>query len=44
MSKQSMTVGQFMSRPFAARPPRSVVLMRIPGGKTTFRLIRYFFT
>jgi hypothetical protein len=45
MIKKSMTVGQFMDRPQKQqnRPRRSILLMRIPVGKKTARVIRYLF-
>lgn len=43
MSKESMTLGQFMDRPHKSRPHRSVLLIRIPGGKRTSRIIRSIF-
>jgi hypothetical protein len=39
-----MTLGQFLERTAkTARSRRPVWLMRIPGGKKTFRVIRYLF-
>jgi hypothetical protein len=46
MTKETMTLEQFMDRPIKANRNRrrSVLLMRIPGGKRTAKLIRYIFT
>ncbi|NEW04911.1 hypothetical protein GK047_02620 [Paenibacillus sp. SYP-B3998] len=44
MIKESMTLGQFMDRPQKQNPRRSVLFLRIPGGKKTARLIRYVFS
>ncbi|UJF34934.1 hypothetical protein [Paenibacillus hexagrammi] len=45
MVKESMTLGQFMIRPQKpSRTRRPVLLIRIPGGKKTAKLIRYVFT
>ncbi|MEW9701444.1 hypothetical protein [Paenibacillus sp. SI8] len=43
MVNETMTLGQFMDRP-QKLSRRSVLFLRIPGGKTTAKLIRYVFT
>ncbi|WP_275983415.1 hypothetical protein [Paenibacillus hamazuiensis] len=44
MSKDTMTIGQFLDRPVNRKHPRRfVLLMRIPG-KATARIIHYIFS
>ncbi|MCR8634149.1 hypothetical protein [Paenibacillus radicis (ex Xue et al. 2023)] len=43
-SVTSMTLGQFMDRPQKKNRHRSVLFMRLPGGKNTVKFFRYIFS